>query len=190
VADSAAKKDDEIPTPTTEKKVTSDKPQKPVLLLIVIVINMLVMVSVAMILWTSYKAERAKPKLQDIVNGEKDDQVKKAADAEAGVAGEDSVGKLVPLETFLVNLAGTRGSKLVKINMELEVDGSKVEEELDKRKPQMRDIIIILLSSKTYDQVTTKEGKEILRTEVRDTINSFLGRGKIKKVYFTDFIVN
>jgi flagellar FliL protein len=184
---SAAKKEEEVQTPTTERKTTSEAPQKPVLLLLVVVINMLVMISVAMILWTSYKAEKAKPKLQDIVAGEQQDMNKKAADVDAG---EDVVGKLVPMETFLVNLAGTRGNKLVKIDMELEVDGPKVVDELDKRKPQMRDIIIILLSSKTYDQVTTREGKENLRTEVKETINSFLGKGKIKKVYFTNFIIN
>lgn len=183
----AAKKEEDVQSPSAERRTSSEKPQKPILLLIVVAINMLVMVAVAMILWTSYKNEKAKPKLQDIVAGEKEDMSKKATETESG---EDVVGKLVPMETFLVNLAGTRGNKLVKIDMELEVDGSKVEEELDKRKPQMRDIIIILLSSKTYDQVTTKEGKELLRTEVRDTINSFLGRGKIKKVYFTNFIVN
>ena len=183
----AAKKDEEIPTPTAERKSSGSEPQKPILLLIVIVINMLVMASVAMILWTSYKAEKGKAKLQDVVQGEREDMTKKEGQAEAS---EDVIGKLVPMETFLVNLAGMRGNKLVKINMELEVDGPKVEDELDKRKPQVRDIIIILLSSKTYDQVTTREGKENLREEVRDTVNSFLVKGKIKKVYFTDFIVN
>jgi len=180
----AAKKEEEAPT--AERKAAPSDKQNPMLLIMVVVLNMLVMSSVAMILWTSYKAEKNKPKLQDVIQGEKDDQSQKAVAAD----NEEYIGKLVPMETFLVNLAGTRGNKLVKINMELEVDGPKVEEEIDKRKPQIRDIIIILLSSKTYDQMSTKEGKETLRDEVRDTVNSFLTKGKIKKVYFTDFIVN
>jgi len=181
----AAKKEDEIETPTAEKRVTNE-PQKPILLIIIAVLNMMVMASVVGILWTSHKAEKAKPKIGDIVDGVKEDEANKATDEEH----QEYIGKLIPMETFLVNLAGTRGNKLVKINMELEVDGGKVEEEIEKRKPQIRDIIIILLSSKTYDQVTTKEGKEFLRDEVRETVNSFLVKGKIKKVYFTDFIVN
>ena len=140
-----------------------------------------------MMLWTAHKKEKVQPKLQDVVKGEKEDQDKQVDKEEND---SDYIGKLIPMETFLVNLAGTRGHKLVKINMELEVEGPKVEEEIDKRKPQIRDIIIILLSSKTYDQVTTSEGKVRLRDEVRDTVNSFLVKGKIKKVYFTDFIVN
>jgi flagellar FliL protein len=103
---------------------------------------------------------------------------------------EDFIGKLVPLETFLVNLAGSRGTKLIKINMELEVNGEGVLEEIEKRKPQIRDIIIILLSSKTYQQISTKDGKELLRDEIRDRVNPFLTKGQIKRVYFTEFIYN
>jgi flagellar FliL protein len=182
VADAKEKEE----TRAVEDKSSSAEPQKPMLLVIVVVLNMIVMASVVGVVYTSYKAERAKPKLQDIVQGEKDDQVKNATKPED----DDIVGKLVPMETFLVNLAGSRGNKLVKINMELEVDNPKVEDEIDRRKPQIRDIIIILLSSKTYDQMTSRQGKEALRDEVKDTVNTFLVKGKIKKVYFTDFIVN
>jgi len=184
VADAAPKEKEEAKA--VEEKSSSGEPQKPMLLVIVVVLNMVVMASVVGVVYTSYKAERAKPKLQDVVQGEKDDHAKDAAKPDA----EDVVGKLVPMETFLVNLAGSRGNKLVKINMELEVDNTKVEDEIDRRKPQIRDIIIILLSSKTYDQMTSKVGKEALRDEVKDTVNTFLVKGKIKKVYFTDFIVN
>jgi flagellar FliL protein len=185
VADAAPQeKKEEVKTPSVES--ASSGGQKPMLLVIVLVLNMAVMAAVVGIVYTSYKADRAKPKLQDVVQGEKEDEAKGDKKAES----EDVVGKLVPMETFLVNLAGSRGNKLVKINMELEVDNPKVEDEIDRRKPQIRDIIIILLSSKTYDQVTTRQGKEALRDEVRDTVNTFLVKGKIKKVYFTDFIVN
>jgi flagellar FliL protein len=187
VAEAAAKEKEEAQAPERSTVNSSgDQGQKPMLLVIVLVLNMLLMAAVVGIVYTSYKAEKNKPKLQDVVQGEKEDTAKTDTPKED----EDVVGKLVPMETFLVNLAGTRGNKLVKINMELEVNNPKVEDEIDHRKPQIRDIIIILLSSKTYDQVTTRQGKEALRDEVKDTVNSFLVKGKIKKVYFTDFIVN
>lgn len=169
----------------SEAKVAAPaEPKKPIVLIAIAALNMVVMAGVVFMLYKSHKAEQAKPKLSDVVQGvAHDEQEKSKEDTEY-------IGKLVPMETFLVNLAGSRGSKLAKINMELEVDGAKVEEEIEKRKPQIRDIIIILLSSKTYDSITSKEGKEFLREEVRDTVNSFLVKGKIKKVYFTDFIVN
>ena len=63
-------------------------------------------------------------------------------------------------------------------------------EEIDKRKAQIRDIIIMVLSSKTYEEVSSSSGKDSLRGEIRDTINSFLVQGKISNVFFTDFIYN
>jgi flagellar FliL protein len=57
-------------------------------------------------------------------------------------------------------------------------------------KPKIRDIIIIVLSSKTYAEVSTKEGKDELREEIRDKVNLFLTKGQINRVYFTEFIYN
>ncbi len=74
--------------------------------------------------------------------------------------------------------------------MELEVSNGEVQEEIDKLKPKIRDIIIIIVSSKTYAQISTKEGKDQLRDEIRDQVNLFLTKGQIQKVYFTEFIFN
>jgi flagellar basal body-associated protein FliL len=38
--------------------------------------------------------------------------------------------------------------------------------------------------------MSSPEGKEFLRDEIRDTVNSFLTSGKIKRVHFTEFIFN
>ena len=157
--------------------------QKPTLFIILAIVNMLVIGGVGFMVWQGNKEREARPNIDDVIQGEAEDRMEeKEADP--------FIGKLIPLETFLVNLAGSRGRKLAKINIELEVEGERVEEEIDKRKPQIRDIIIILLSSKTHAQVVTKEGKDFLRAEIRDTVNAFLTKGKIKSVYFTEFMYN
>lgn len=163
---------------------TTAKPQKPMLLIILVVLNMVFMGAVGAMLYLNKKKEQAKPTIENVIEGEH----KAQAEEEAKV--DEFVGETVPLETFLVNLSGSRGGKLVKINMEFEIQDPKVREELDKRKSQVRDIIIILLSSKTFEQLSTKEGKEFLRTEIRDTVNAFLTKGKIQRVLFTDFILS
>ena len=98
------------------------------------------------------------------------------------------IGELVPLETFLVNLAGSRGRKLVKLSMELEVEGEGIQEEVIRLRPKIRDIIIILLSSKSYAEISNRKGKEELRDEIRDQVNLFLTTGQIRSVYFTQLI--
>ena len=160
---------------------------RPIWLIALVIVNMLVVLGVGFMLYQGRKKDAAEPKLEHVIKGEKEAQEAEAHEDKA------FVGKVVPLETFIVNLANSKGRKVAKVNMELELkdnENSNVAEEIDKRKAQVRDIIIILLSSKTYDEVSTGEGKDNLRNEIKDTINSFLTKGKITNVFFTEFIYN
>ncbi len=154
---------------------------KPIVLYALVVINMLVVAGVGFMVWKN--SHKPAATVDQVIEG-----VKKDDHAEAEKAPE--VGKVIPLETFIVNLAGSKGRKVLKVNMELEVKGQDIIQEIDNRKAQIRDFIIIILSSKTYDQVSTKEGKDGLRNEIKDNVNSFLSKGKIVNVYFTELIYN
>lgn len=158
--------------------------QKPILLIALAVINMLVVAGVGFMLYQGRKQEAAEPKIEHVIKGEAEAQHKEATEQ------KEVMGKVVPLETFIVNLAGSKGRKVAKVNMELEVQGDHALDEIEKRKAQIRDIIIIILSSKSYEDVSSREGKEGLRNEIKDTINSFLVQGKISNVFFTEFIYN
>ncbi len=162
--------------------------QEPLLFIILAVVNMLIVVGVGFMLYAGKKKEAAKPTLDQVVAGEKETENKEAHEQ------KDFVGKVVPLETFIVNLAGSKGRRVAKVNMELELkdseDDGKLQAEIEQRKAQIRDIIIIILSSKTYEEVSTREGKDNLRNEIKDTINSFITTGKISNVFFTEFIYN
>jgi len=160
---------------------------KPIWLIALVVVNMVMVGGVGFMLYKNRQKEAAEPKIEHVIKGEHETQEKEAHEEKA------FVGKVVPLETFIVNLAGSKGRKVAKVNMELELkdnDGANVADEIDKRKAQVRDIIIILLSSKTYEEVSSREGKDNLRNEIKDTINSFLTKGKISSVFFTEFIYN
>lgn len=156
---------------------------KPTLFILLAVINMAVVMGVGVMLYLGQKKKEAQPGIDDVIAGEH----KKAEEEEHS---KEFIGKLVPLETFLVNVSGSRGRKLVKINMELELTNSEVQEEVEKIKPKIRDYIIIIVSSKTFAEISTKEGKDALREEIKNQINLFLTKGQITKVYFTEFILN
>ncbi len=154
---------------------------KSYLLIALVVLNMAVVLGVGFMLLKN--SQKPTSTIEQVIEGAtKDDKTELAA--------TEDVGKVIPLETFIVNLAGSKGRKVLKVNMELEVKGSDVIQEIDNRKAQIRDFIIIILSSKTYDEVSTKEGKDLLRNEIKDQINSFLSKGKIMNVYFTELIYN
>ena len=158
--------------------------QKPILLIALAVVNMLVVAGVGFMLFQNRKKEAAEPKIEQVIKGEAE------AQHHEETAEKESIGKVVPLEKFIVNLSGSKGRRVASVSMELEVQGEQVLEEIEKRKPQIRDAIIIILSSKTQEGLAAREGKDELRNEIRDLLNSFLVQGKISNIYFTEFIYN
>jgi flagellar FliL protein len=64
-----------------------------------------------------------------------------------------------------------------------------LETAINARMPLMDDIVITILSAKTYDELYTAEGKEALRTEIMNTMNERLPEFHIISVYFTEFVV-
>ena len=61
--------------------------------------------------------------------------------------------------------------------------------ELDLLKPKIMDSILGLLSSKRYKEIAGCEGKQRLKYEIAVSLNSYLTKGQVRKVYFTEFLI-
>jgi flagellar FliL protein len=101
---------------------------------------------------------------------------------------EEQEGFMHQLDPFIVNLFDDRGVRYLKVRLDVEV-WDVTEEELQKKTPKLRDSLIVLLSSKKYEEIGSLEGKARLREEILFRLNRILGEGKAKEVYFTDFVV-
>ena len=93
------------------------------------------------------------------------------------------------LDPFIVNLVDPLGRRYLKVQIELELDNPTTIEEAKKHDSQIRDAIITLLTSKSYGDVDSPEGKVQLRQEIISRVNQFLRHGKAQNAYFTDFVV-
>jgi len=120
-----------------------------------------------------------------------------AAAAEEGEAEAEDLGILkvkstMELDAFLVNLADEGSSRFVRATFGLGLDRANLGQELSEDPVALaatRDRIISILSTKTADDLLTLEGKENLRAEIRDGVNSILHEGKIVEVFIMDFVV-
>lgn len=101
----------------------------------------------------------------------------------------DKVGAMFPLEPFIVNLADSDGKRYLKITMEIELEKENISEELEKRSPQIRDTILTLLTSKSFNDIKDVAGKFKLREQIAKRVNNQLDSGKIRQVYFTEFVI-
>ena len=94
----------------------------------------------------------------------------------------------MPLEPFLVNLADKDSRRYLKLKVELEVDHEKSAKELEKFTPNIRDALILLLSSKTYLDISSSEGKQQLKEEIKKKVAAVPGGKKVSNVFFTEFV--
>lgn len=110
-----------------------------------------------------------------------------AATAAAG-AGK-RLGAIFSLDAFIVNIGDGDRDRYLKLKADLELSKDTVAEEIEQRLPQIRDLIISLLGSKSFDDVRSIEGKDLLREEMLRRINALLVTGKARSIFFTEFVV-
>jgi flagellar FliL protein len=94
---------------------------------------------------------------------------------------------VLPLETFIVNLQ-VKGSFL-RTTIQLEFAESELPHTIENDTPKIKDAVIKVLSAKSSSELLTSEGKEKIKTEVRDSVNEILGGEEVTQVYFTEFII-
>ncbi len=120
---------------------------------------------------------------------------KEAAAAEADAGKEKQQQEkliLVPLDTFIVNLADPKGDRFMKATIRLTTDDPELEQKIQSDpvlKARIRDRVLSILSSKTFQDVNNPVGKESLRRELQRELNQVLPEDSIKEVLFVEFIV-
>ena len=93
------------------------------------------------------------------------------------------------MDSFIVNLLGREGKRYLKTTIELEVENDDIKKELAQRNPQLRDTILLLLTSKSFEDISMPEGKLRLKNELIARINQSLPDAGIRTLYFTEFVV-
>lgn len=105
--------------------------------------------------------------------------------------GATEIGQIYPIPTMNVNLADPTGITYLAITLALEFDpkNSELYKEIEAKMPRILDMIITVLSSKAYEEISTSQGKVNLRNEFLRRINSMMAKGKLYNVYITGFTV-
>ena len=107
-------------------------------------------------------------------------------DYEELAEGEEPLGAIFPLEAFVVNLSGGR---FIRCQVQLEFTTRDVPRKFYPRIVAVRDTLISLLASKTQDDLLSARGRDALRDEIKDGVNELLRKEEVKRVYFTQFVI-
>ena len=154
---------------------------KPIGMIIGIIVGLLVLGGGGYYAYINFFQE--KPAEEKSAEGE--EGKKEEAPAEEDL----DLGVMFSMDPFIVNLAGSEGKRFLKVTIFLELSTPEVREEIKGKIQKVTDSILVLLSSKAFEDVYSVQGKFKLKDEITTRVNRFLVVGHIKDAYFTEFII-
>ena len=115
----------------------------------------------------------------------------KGKEKKAEISKTDKASIVLPLNSFVVNLMDKQGvgKRYLKITMELEVNKEEDKLLIENHNAQIRDTILLLLSSQSLKEINSMEGKLELKQALLSRMNQILGDGLVRRIYFTEFVV-
>ncbi len=160
------------PNPTED--AADGKKSKKTLILIVVLVLVVLLVGAGAAFFLLRSKEPAH---------EKEEEVKKAAPAAPPV--------FVALDAFTVNLPPT--GQFLQTSLTLQVETPADAEQLKVYMPKIRSRLLLLLSGKTAEELSTVEGKNQLTQEVMTQLKEPLSAGasplKVSNVFITSFVI-
>ncbi len=96
---------------------------------------------------------------------------------------------LTSIQPLTINLADIDITRYLRISIDVELSTQDSINQLQANNAKIRDAIIILLSSKKYENISTASGKLQIKNEIISRINQILGVPRVVQIYFTDFVV-
>jgi flagellar protein FliL len=139
------------------------------ILLVAVVVLLVGLVGTAAVLWQRSRA--ASPA---------------AADRAAGEA-----SGIVPLESFLVNLADRQAQRFARVTVRLVVDTKEDADAIlgdQVRQARLRSAVLEILALQSADRLVTADGKAELKKTIAERGSNVLGH-QVRDVLFTDFVV-
>lgn len=104
-------------------------------------------------------------------------------------------GPMIALPDQVYNLGEPNRYLKAALALEMATEGRSVKEtaafveEMKKREPQLRDIVIRVINGRTFAEVNSPRGKAEMKEAIRKELNRVLAHGEIKTVLFTNFAV-
>lgn len=121
-------------------------------------------------------------------------QQKRAHAETAPVVEKPKPPVFLPIDQFTVNLSGGGGDRFLQIAFTLQVEDTHVADDLKLQMPIVRSRLLLLLASKTADELATTEGKHKLIGELLAEARAPLpaselpGKG-VDNVLFSAFVI-
>jgi flagellar FliL protein len=158
-----------------EEQSEQPKKKNPMMLIIIGVVALLLIIVIVVVILV-LTSSGSSPQAERVEGG-------------AAPGTQTTIGSVIALDQFIVNLLDSDGRRYLRIQMSLELSHESLGKEIQNKMPLIRDVIIQRLSAKRFDEISTENGKQRLREELKNNINRHLIDGQVRNVFFTTFVV-
>ncbi|MBF0328151.1 MAG: flagellar basal body-associated FliL family protein [Nitrospirae bacterium] len=96
---------------------------------------------------------------------------------------------MLTLDPFIMNAGAYTAKKFIKLAVSFEFADPVVAEKAKVKSAILRDIVITLVTQKTFDMLLSPEGKMQLKDEINELSSQMIGDKAVQNVYFTEFLM-
>ncbi len=161
-----------------KKKKTSKKSGSKkgaiIIIIIAILISIATIIMTKLVLWPRYQDYKAN---------------KKKAQVEQIDPSKKEVGDIYEMDSFTVNTYQSAGRRFAKIKVSLATSDSDVISELEKRNPQIRDLLIKYYRSKTVADLTHPSFSDSSAAVLVEQINDIISTGKVTHLFYQELLI-
>lgn len=116
------------------------------------------------------------------------EQTAEGAEGEAAAV-EGPPSDLFTLRDFIVNPAGTDGTRFLMMSLAIEVVDPKSIKDLEARDAEIRDALILVVGSKTVRELADVTQREALVVDIKRSLDSVVGAGVIRRLFIPQFVI-
>lgn len=104
-------------------------------------------------------------------------------------AAPEGTGPLYTIGELVTNLNEPNRRAYIQVEVAVEVQDQKVRKELETRAAQVKNEVLVILRARSMEHVQGAEGMRRLAEDLQARLNSLLPDAGVRKVYFTEFVV-
>ncbi len=103
---------------------------------------------------------------------------------------EEGEQKIFTIKDLIINPAGTNGQRLLLLSVGFAVNGEENFKKIEENEVILKDVILGTMSTKTLAELNQRELKDSLKSEIFHKVREAMPKPKIKKVYFSKYVLN
>jgi flagellar protein FliL len=164
------------------------------LLLMVLLFNVLIAGGLAYVVISGQQKQAAAPKAhaegEEAAGGEEAHaEGEEAEPAAEGHAKKGAFGPLIDVGSFVANLGGPASKNYIKVALHVEAVNEESKATVEAAIVPIRSEALLFLSGITPDQAVGQEKIRALQDELLKRLTVLVGKKTIKRVYFSEFVV-